>query len=107
MKPKWQRARILSDRENPETDGAEIWVMVGTPQDIDGAWGRVERAVLTNLMWRGIAMAWGSEWLELLARDENDFAEDVPLVPWEQFLEECGANAREREASPTDEQGSE
>ena len=24
--------------------------------------------------------------VELLARDENDFAEDVPLIPWEEFL---------------------
>lgn len=32
-----------------------------------------------------------ADYCELLARDENDFCEDAPLIPWKQFLAECRA----------------
>lgn len=64
MKPKWQRARVVIDRDDPETVGAYIWVLIGAPRNVVGTWGRVDRAVSTNLRWHTDPMAWGIEYLE-------------------------------------------
>ena len=101
MKPKWQRARILHTDSSPEVIGCEIWVKMGPPvmQDANGAHGgwsppelRYDAAILPNDSF-SIGVCVCAEDIELLARDENDFAEDVPLIPWEQFLAECRAKA--------------
>ena len=98
MKPKWQRARILhvNDDEMREYGfvlGATFWAKAGPPAlRVNGIklYGRAVREELppcfdTNLL-HETPIVVRAEDVELLARDENDFAEDVPLIPWEEFL---------------------
>jgi hypothetical protein len=96
MKPKWQRARILASEHYPEVIGCEIWVAVGIPivtPAVNSFTGQVTpaepQARISILPIRGPWASIPMRNLELLARDENDFAEDVPLLPWKQFLAEC------------------
>lgn len=85
--PKWQRARLLDG-------GKELWVEVGRPQFqecrkwADG--GRTKTAGLrhnVNLIGPdGIGCCINPRHIELLARDEADFAEFVELQSYEDWL---------------------
>lgn len=86
--PKWQRARIIRV-ERPEDKVAVdniVWV-TGRPQACPehGHLCDHNRTVLET----NIGVFFTADFLELLP----EFAEDVPLIPWEQFLAECGATA--------------
>jgi hypothetical protein len=104
QKPKWQRARIVSAYETYRyCIGQELWV-IGQPEDdgrtsydpqtntpVEGAEGPSYDTNLMDPDGRDISVR--ANRLELLARDENDFADDVDLIPWEQFLAQCKENA--------------
>lgn len=105
MTPKWQRARLLPSVEPRETIGALLWVLAERPTTHDGDDMTTERAMRgvlsfeTNLrcepkISRSTTgqIRINVEDVELLARDEKDFAETVELIPWEQFLAECRAS---------------
>jgi hypothetical protein len=96
MKPKWQRARIT----NSDNVGREFWVEAGPPvnktckswRDSDSidAYTGTYPVFITNIVYDEVRRA------VINAKDAEllpDFAEDVPLIPWEEFL----ANARERQ----------
>lgn len=97
--PKWQRARIITAPAVPETIGHEIWLKLGPPTLIDadsihdGGYLepelRYDAAISSPSAPLGCVLS--AIDVELLARDENDFAEDVRLVPWEEFLANCRA----------------
>ena len=98
MKPKWQRARILSAEKNyVRAVGREIWVKIGKPFETNGTDAATQMPCKktgpgfeVNIDGPGGRLGFiAATRLELLARDENDFADDVPLIPWETFLEEC------------------
>jgi hypothetical protein len=91
MTPKWQRARIIADPDDPEVVGFLIWTSTEhQPHDHLGRWGWCRQSLLTNVVWEDQNhFVWNKAYLELLARSEDDFAEDVPLIPWEKFLASC------------------
>lgn len=110
MKPKWQRGRVLSNfATSPnqfEGRGALLWVEIGIPTPIDSMGAVYTREISdgpcfqTNVLspvdqrepnMKRLNLAVDANQLELLARDENDFAGDVRLVPWEEFLAQCRA----------------
>ncbi len=102
MKPKWQRARIVSACKYK---GLEFWVRVGPPAAIwstrnpKNAGGAIfNRPIVcfeTNIETddyagdprceNGLCVVEESD-VELLARDDKDFAEDVDLVSWEEWF---------------------
>ena len=87
MKPKWQRARLLRDGVEQKVAGSEVWVS----RLKDGEY-------ISNILSptrKGKTRYLKAAFCELLARDENDFADDVPLIPWTEFLAQCQA-ARKR-----------
>ena len=92
-KPKWQRARILSNCVLGT--GREIWVATGAPEIVEGVNPLTEfrnpprKRVLMNVQDDGDDILIRADQIERHARDENDFAEDVPLIPWQEFLAEC------------------
>jgi hypothetical protein len=94
-RPKWQHARVLKSIDLPEAIGRKIWIKIEPPAERGGRdvmtleICEVTPTHLTNLHSSGLRIIISTEQIELLARDENDFAEDVPLIPWEQFLSEC------------------
>jgi hypothetical protein len=91
--PKWQRARIVDLEEHPDLNGRELWIELSEPVI------RATTIVATHqpMHIRGYRThlrlqepLWiGCKAVELLARDENDFADDVELIPWQDFLAEC------------------
>lgn len=93
-KPKWQRARVVRFDVDPRLIGRELWVRIAPPT-LDH---RVNRwtgmpdfspCYDVNLLGsNGEVGAASKSTIELLARDENDFADDVPLIPWEQWLKD-------------------
>lgn len=99
-KMKWQRARILRSIASPEAIGREVWTRLERPE-LRGGTALVSRVSCTiaptlrlnllaiNGFGNEVMVIADTEMLELLARDESDFAEDVPLIPWKQFLAEC------------------
>jgi len=99
MKPKWQKAKILSgEPEYASWIGREIWVRAERPEiryALDALTSRPivdndKPVYIVNLTdGAGREGCVGAHRVELLARDEKDFAEDVELIPWEQFLAEC------------------
>lgn len=102
MTPKWQRARIVKALCPQEQCfvGMEVWTRCGSKDRIEcvsslDATTRAETrdSIQANIAFdeadRVVFGRFDCEILELLARDESDFAEDVPLIPWEQFLAEC------------------
>lgn len=98
MKPKWQRGRVVKDGEDGmPLKGDEVWVKIQAPEFMKSA-GREGGSAITEgpCFWvalenNGEQMVCDADFIELLARDENDFAEDVRLVPWTEFLAECRA----------------
>ena len=94
-KPKWQRARVVKSAEDPWTIGRELWVEIVKPKtsyngrDVHNhkLIGLCPNAVPTNLRLGEEMLVWNIACLELLARDESDFANEVPIVTWEQFVE--------------------
>jgi hypothetical protein len=97
LKPKWQRARFLEGGCYPEVKGHEIWVeSESLSNNICGClWSCSKRAMLMNTYrdtpnWRDCIHL---ESVELLP----EFADDVPVIHWEQYAAECRrANAVER-----------
>jgi len=97
MKPKWQRARFIANVESRFL-GQTLFVKCERPtlRDIAAPPDEGEPAIPTtdkpqlgldsNVLWApGRLMGIFMEDVELLP----DFAEDVPLVPWDQFLADC------------------
>lgn len=86
MSPKWQRARILAVTrpENSDAIGHLTWAL--PPRDVSSFEHGVIRGCQINTVEVG---GFRPEQLEFLARDENDFADVVPLIEWDQFLAEC------------------
>lgn len=97
MNPKWQRAIALASWGR----GPEVWVKIAAPEDLpqtrcprDGVIIPCVAACETNVTDElGRPCVLSSANIERLARSEADFAEDVPLIPWQQFLEECRKGA--------------
>ena len=100
-KPKWQRARQLCDSEDDTPEdrgniGGVFWVR-GTPEAMtgdcfDGSIAGREPRYHTNIVGPdNRPMVVAARIVELLARDETDFAADVPLISWEQWLKESEA----------------
>jgi len=101
--PKWQRARLVNLTPPVERFliGAEVWAEASTIETIAvDQWKngiprvcRPQRVVEINVIHdiSGQRLAPPVSALEFLARDENDFADDVPLISWKQFLAECHA----------------
>ena len=85
-KPKWKRARLLRGGPTQDVAGGLVWVRCYK----DGEY-------ISNILSptrKGKTRYLAADFCELLARDENDFADDVPLIPWEQFLKECREHPR-------------
>ena len=95
-KPKWQRAQLVPFENDvievpKERVGCQLWVRCVPASRIGGS-GQVfsyegyDSNVIDNHSYPHLFVA--AEALELLARDENDFADDVPLISFEEWLEE-------------------
>ncbi len=101
--PKWQRARVVQAIRADEHFllNREFWCRIGRPVPFAGysaVTGRPEPETMcleTNLInEKGEPLRFTLRYVELLARDENDFAEDVPLQRWEDFrIQPTGATA--------------
>ena len=90
MTPKWQRARIIDPKAFKEVQGCECWVAAKRPvmgrSTTFGGTILPESPILdTNVYTPSNRMCLGIEDIELLA----DFADDVPMLTWKQFLEQC------------------
>lgn len=87
-KPKWQRAVAISGIRK----GAQHWIELGEPFTTAGIGisdelqSPPEPHLWTNVIFRGERLSARLCMIELLARDENDFAEDVPMISFEEFL---------------------
>jgi hypothetical protein len=109
MKPKWQRARIINGQGVPESLGVEVWVKCGPPvskatNGINGGWcepvPRYEVAILPRFGQNCLVAA---DDIELLARDEKDFAESVEFISQAEFLTQCqAASDRKRKENPNE-----
>ena len=92
MKPQWQRAKILLNESFPELVGREVWVRIEQPFISNSVSIKTGRPTAPDLC-REVAIDSGhagktvmqASKLECLARDENDFAEDVSFVRWDDF----------------------
>ena len=96
MKPKWQRARILRSDHFSSVVGQEIWtssIYEGIAEDLGTHESGTMRCVYIAYTsgFDNQQLVYPLLGLELLARDENDFADDVPLIPWTEFLAQCQA----------------
>ena len=97
-KPKWQRARIVHVPRGYESRlGYELWVKAGPPVVVrrTNEKGRYETAPAydTNILapregFQNPLVAVGVEDVELIARSAEDFADDVPLISFEDWLKE-------------------
>ncbi len=98
MTPKWQRARFIKGKADDAVSvtGLFVWVEIGQPcpstgRGLNGARAGMPRALRTNIKGPqfpryGTCLNADAECIELLARDDKDFAEDMELVPWEEWL---------------------
>lgn len=86
----WQKARIVHTYTHPEWIGRSMWIESAQPATL---WTKdletgirippTRRLFLTNIAGPN-GLSWiASRGLELL----SEFAEDVPLVSWQDFLE--------------------
>ncbi len=90
--PKWQRARFVIGLGVPV--GSEVWVSGPVRLDPvvnfavrDGSRFEKFRHINTNVIdTDGATLTANLEHTELLARDENDFADNVPLISYEEWL---------------------
>ena len=96
----WQKARILKNSNYPDVVGRTIWVKVGRPittAAVNFATGEItESQPYAEIAIKPLRGPWAglpADHLELLP----EFADDVPLIPWEQFLEECRARLEEEQ----------
>ena len=95
MTPKWQKARLLPTYHRDEWVSHLIWTkinsmheMVGYKPDRPTDPIQPGRGVYANIIDDHKALfTIPAGTFELLA----DFADDVPLVPWRTFLEQCRA----------------
>ena len=90
-RPKWQRARVVLDDEFPEFVGREFWVRIGKPvmttAETPQGFITTFPCVTGNLLgFRGVPVATPIQCIELLGRGPEDFADDVPLVKWGDWL---------------------
>jgi hypothetical protein len=94
MKPKWQRARILNGVEFPIFKGGELYVEIAPAHvchngslcfrsNLSG--GPTNREPICPVFPHDDHRHVNKIYIELLP----DFAEDVPLIPWEEFLAQC------------------
>jgi len=93
VKPKWQKARIVkSDYDNPPLVGHELWVIAETPRerftvDRDGKPFVADLVYEVNIEYPGKPAQTSvvhPDYVELLP----EFADDVPLVRWEDWIKE-------------------
>lgn len=77
--PQWQRALLLKDGPTQIVAGGLCFV-----RRLDD--GQFESNVLNA---KGKKRLLYSDFFELLARDESDFTDDPPFIPWEDFLASC------------------
>ena len=89
--PKWQRARIVKSFYVPQIISREIWAMRPVLHEaLDGlsmsAVPAQEMCCVNARSADGCRIAFDPTCLEFLARNENDFADDVPMLKWEEFL---------------------
>src|SRR5260370_37097346 len=94
MNPKGQRARFIKGRADDVVSvrGLLWWVEIGEPhpctgRGLNGALAGARSALRTNIKGPrfaeyGTCLNADAECLELLARNDKDFAEDVDLVRW-------------------------
>ncbi len=101
--PKWQRVKVIEIVRDDERFllGRELWCRIGRPIPFagysvsDGKPEPVTMCLESNILNRkGEPLRFTIRYIELLARDEKDFAEDVPLQRWEDFcVQPTGATA--------------
>ena len=93
MKPRWQKARILQPGKLPELMGREIWVKdkpeIRVARNMDTGVvlppaPRYRTNILSRNPGRRIVLRHGR--VELIANSEGDFADDVPMVKWSEFI---------------------
>lgn len=90
---KWQRAMVrLRNRPSSNLYGKEIWVEVGEPKRIIIITAAGETGFIignsTNLgSWEEgeVRMCLGYKEMEWLARGPEDFADDVPIIPYSEW----------------------
>lgn len=98
--PKWQRARILPHPTHPQFESLMVWVEMGAPKMAAGGRDTVTRlpnlheikAYRTNCRDNGRVVQVAAVYVELLSRDENDFAVNVPIVTWDEYKTTEGIN---------------
>jgi len=85
----WQKARIIRNGYFPQLRGRTVWTIGGRREqfcnDLAGIEYRDTDFVDTNLRQGSQIVGLDGENLELLP----EFAEDVPLVSWEDFLRQA------------------
>lgn len=102
QKYKWQRARIVYAQTTNERilTGSVCWVRAERPTAF-GGWATMngggactEVPCVTSQFVdeAGGSIKFAMEGIELLARDESDFSNDVPLISWQDFLAQCRQN---------------
>lgn len=93
-KPKWQRARVIFDDDDPELVGRELWTRgqpeMRKPGVIPGT-NKPNRcggpSFITNIKYGRLTVIYQFDSLELLARGPEDFLfDDPPMLTWEEFL---------------------
>lgn len=89
--PKWQRARFVKSLYAPQIIGREIWAMRPVLREALDALSMSavpaqEMCCVNARSADGSRIAFDPTCLEFLARDENDFADDVPMFKWEEFV---------------------
>lgn len=92
-KPKWQRARFVNPYDESYR-GREVWIKIGSKgrrfsrslvngrSDVQERYETHVQSVNSIELLTVVRV----DSVELLARDESDFAEDVPLVRFEDWL---------------------
>lgn len=101
----WQRTRLLSscpsdyiDHDNPDQVGQDLCARktfwTHPPVFRCSLYADMGSGIFTNITYasdpsqlRPVCF----EYVELLARSECDFAEDVPIISWDEFLQQEGA----------------
>ena len=76
----------MSCPENSDAIGHLVWAL--PPRRVFSFEFGIMEGCQINTMEIG---GFRSEHLEFLARDEDDFCNEAPIIPWEQFLSQCRA----------------
>lgn len=96
---KWQRALVIKAEGVSETVGRVVWIRAQAPRIVDAIEPRTGKKHLSvrrfesnllrdNSFGEILPVQVAPHQIELLARDENDFADDVPMIPLEEFLKQ-------------------